>query len=123
MQWSDWSSDVCSSDLVNTLTSLTFEEDSALTVIGPVAFHSCSISAVRIPRNVIVLSERCFSHCLQLETLEFENGSALQEIQAASFEESRLRNVALLRGGVSVAPDAFPLETVLERPDEEGTVA
>lgn len=56
-----------------------------------------SITKVIIAKGITYIGENCFSSCSNLQTVEFENGSVLNEIgEEAFFNDSKLNNIGEL---------------------------
>lgn len=64
------------SDYTRYLTSVTFEEGSALETIGAYAFSKAKISSFRVPASVTLIGAYAFSDCNDLTSLTFEEGTA-----------------------------------------------
>lgn len=64
------------SDYTRYLTSVTFEEGSALETIGAYAFSKAKISSFRVPASVTLIGAYAFYHCSELTSLTFEEGTA-----------------------------------------------
>lgn len=64
------------SDYTRYLTSVTFEEGSALETIGAYAFSRAKISSFNVPASVTSIGAYAFYYCSELTSLTFEEGSA-----------------------------------------------
>jgi hypothetical protein len=79
MQWSDWSSDVCSSDLCTSLNEIVFSSTSHLKEIS--GFDGCtSLPRIEIPSSVEIVSESGFKGCILLREITFASNSHLRQI-------------------------------------------
>ena len=66
------------------------------------------ITSVYIPKEVTVLGENAFKGCVNLQTVVFEEGSALTEIERWTFQDCRsLRSVVLPKGIETIGEGAF----------------
>ena len=64
------------SDYTRYLTSVTFEEGSALETIGAYAFSKAKISSFNVPASVTSIGAYAFYYCSELTSLTFEEGTA-----------------------------------------------
>lgn len=64
------------SDYTRYLTSVTFEEGSALETIGAYAFSRAKISSFNVPASVTSIGAYAFYYCSELTSLTFEEGTA-----------------------------------------------
>jgi hypothetical protein len=73
-----------------------FASGSRLREIGEERF-SCSarLRAITIPSSVEILGDRCFEHCPELATVDFEEISKLKEIGERAFASSGIRSITL----------------------------
>jgi hypothetical protein len=63
-----------------------FDPEAQLHLIGPNAFEDCSsLTSVRIPRSVSVLSGGCFAHCAKLREVVFECDFWFEKIERSGF--------------------------------------
>ena len=62
------------------LQSITFQEDSQLTIIHDDAFLLSSIQSIKIPKNLEIICDNAFSNCSELETFEIPIDSKLTTI-------------------------------------------
>jgi hypothetical protein len=79
------------------LSEVTFESGCKLKEIGKSAFKSCSIHSIRIPSNVEVIREYCFSWC-PLHKVTLESDSKLKEISKGAFGSCPVAYVTLPEG-------------------------
>jgi hypothetical protein len=64
---------------------VTFEKASRLEEIAAFAFAGAKLEMIVIPASVKVIGSRAFFRCSQLESVIFEIGSQLQEVDAQAF--------------------------------------
>lgn len=64
------------SDYTRYLTSVTFEEGSALETIGAYAFSKAKISSFNVPASVTSIGAYAFYYCSELTSITFEEGTA-----------------------------------------------
>ena len=71
---------------VDTLTSVTFEDESNLTTIGPFSFYDCEgLTTIAIPSSVEVISQSAFEKCVNLANLNLSNATSLTTIDQYAF--------------------------------------
>jgi hypothetical protein len=86
------------------------DKNSTFTVIGYLTFHECrSLRKVNIPASVRAIKSindnhgRAFNYCVSLETLTFDEGSQLTEIQSGAFNGcDSLREIQLPASMVTI---------------------
>jgi hypothetical protein len=91
---------LCSScfSYCNSLSSISFENDSRLTRIESGAFYGSALKSITIPRVVEILCSSCFSCCNSLSSISFENDSRLKRIESNAFSGSALESITIPRG-------------------------
>lgn len=67
------------------ISTLTFEENSQLYYIGPMAFETIRITALQIPSSVVCIDDGAFKDCASLGSVSFGENSTLQEIGSSAF--------------------------------------
>ena len=67
------------------LTSVTFEKNSSLAVIGDYAFSGTPLKSISIPASVMRIGGNAFGFDTSLSSVTFEQGSMLQSIGGAAF--------------------------------------
>jgi hypothetical protein len=80
------------------LQSITFEDNSQLTTIGPAAFYECTglTTGITIPASVTSIGDSAFNGCSTLPSVTFADGSLLQAIGGAAFNNcSALTSIAI----------------------------
>lgn len=90
------------------LTTLTFEENSELVVIGASAFYGSGITSLELPQSVELIERWAFSNCTDLETLIIPLDSDLEVITRESFLGSdNLNNITIPISVISIGEDVF----------------
>ena len=90
------------------LRTLTFAENSALTVIGQNAFGQCKFQDIEIPASVVKIEPYAFTRCSLLKTIRFEEKSQLQIIGLEVFRgDHNLTSVVIPSGVTFVGSQAF----------------
>ena len=92
-----------------TLTSITFEEGSALVTLGEYAFSGCtSLTAFTIPSGVKRISNGAFSGCTSLATFAYPLDSVCAAIGAEAFRGcSALTSIRILTDMTEIGQNAF----------------
>ena len=68
---------------------------SILKIIGAYSFSSSSIESFTILPNIIEISERAFSSCFKLKSIEIPNNSELKTIEKMAFHESSIERLSM----------------------------
>jgi hypothetical protein len=79
------------------LSSISFENDSRLKCIESYAFHDSALKLITIPRNVEILCPSCFYSCRSLSSISFENDSRLKHIESYTFCFSGVKSTTIPR--------------------------
>ncbi|MBR6828656.1 MAG: leucine-rich repeat domain-containing protein [Prevotella sp.] len=100
------------------LKTVTFENGSALSNIGDMAFGGCSLETIVIPAGVTSIGSSAFFRCTNLQTVTFENGSTLSSIGESAFSScSSLESIMIPAGVTSIENWVFEgcssLETIM----------
>lgn len=81
-----------------------------VTAIGAGAFSSSNnLKRIMIPMDVVTIGQDAFSHCTQLETVEFEQGSALETIEKGAFAGSGVTEIKMPKSVKNIGEYAFDL--------------
>jgi hypothetical protein len=74
-------------------------------------FETCFVQSICIPRSLEVLCQSCFrGGCI--ETLRFENGSSLTDIDESCFEAGQLESICIPRSVERLDERAFALAKI-----------
>lgn len=78
--------------------------------IGAGAFsRKSNLNSIVIPKSVATIGQDAFSHCTQLETVEFEQGSALETIEKNAFAGSGVTEIKMPKSVKNIGEYAFDL--------------
>jgi hypothetical protein len=81
------------------LSEVTFESNCKMREIGKYAFSGfaggCPIQSIRIPNNVEVIGEWCFSWCESLCDITFDSDSKLREIGEKTFYRCPIQSIQI----------------------------
>lgn len=81
-----------------------------VTAIGAGAFSSRNnLKSIMIPMDVVTIGQNAFFHCAQLETVKFEQGSALETIEKSAFAGSGVTEIKMPKSVKNIGEYAFEL--------------
>lgn len=100
----------------NSLTSMTFENNSTLEIISKYAFHGCQyLENITIPKSVKQIGINAFDNCKRLSSVTFEQDSGLENIENNVFQYcSDLSSITLPNGIKSIGDYSFSYCSLLE---------
>lgn len=95
------------------LQSVSFSEQSNLSVIEPFAFANSSLSSITIPSKTSLIMENAFENTKQLVSFFFDAGSKLESIGEGAFIGSKLGDIAIPATVTFIGEQAFASTTAL----------
>ena len=108
----------CYAKDINLSSGLSSIENESESLAGQ--FSSCPrLKSVRIPGSVKYIAMRSFNNCLELESVEFEEGAA-ETIGREAFKNAKIKSISLPKSCKRVEKNAFP-STLREMTAYSGT--
>ena len=77
------------------LTTVTFAQNSALSIIRNYAFADTGLTSISIPASVTLISDGAFNQCTNLTTVTFDQGSMLYTIGINAFADTGLTSISI----------------------------
>jgi hypothetical protein len=93
------------------INTITFEEDSELSFIGPRAFERTGVEAIHFPAKLESLGANAFEQCDALTSVTFAEDSALQTLGYKAFADcGNLTSFEFVEGLKSIGEQVFRME-------------
>ena len=98
-----------------TLESITFEDNSQLTIIGHGAFSQAGLTSILIPKSVEEIMIYAFYNTLPLQSITFEDNSQLKIIGEWAFSRTSITSSVIPSSVEQIDKNAFSLIFTLSR--------